>query len=158
MVKRYVFQSPDNLNISIVAIQEGFAQPAGPGMLNMPQQDYFNPEKYINKTCGMFGEFAHPVKELGESISFWQKIGFSVLSKFSSPYPWAIVSDGLHVAGLHETNNFAYSALTFFAADMQNKIDLLKGKGLDNFTEQGSSNVVLLTPEKQHINLFKLGM
>ena len=30
MVKRYVFQSPDGINISLVTIMEGFYQPQGP--------------------------------------------------------------------------------------------------------------------------------
>src|SRR5215216_6218310 len=64
MIKRYIMQSPDGMNISLVEIPLGFQQPAGPTMLGMQQQDYFNPEKYVNKICGMFGELAHPVKDL----------------------------------------------------------------------------------------------
>ncbi len=48
-LKRYLLQSPDGLNVSLVSIVDGFKQPPGPGMLQMPQQDYFNPEKYVNK-------------------------------------------------------------------------------------------------------------
>src|SRR4030095_13306127 len=58
MIRRYVLQSPDGANISLVNIQDGFAQPKGPTMLTMAQADYPNPEKYINQTAGMFGEFA----------------------------------------------------------------------------------------------------
>src|SRR5215831_7834387 len=76
MVKRWLFKSPDGLNISLVEFMEGFQQPGGPTMLTMPQQDYFNPEKYVNKICGMFGEFCHPVADLDISIAFWEKIGF----------------------------------------------------------------------------------
>lgn len=157
MVKRYVFQSPDGLNISLVNV-EGFVQPPGPTMLTMSPQDYFNPGKYVNKTCGLYGEFAHPVKDLDQSISFWEKLGFATLSKFTAPYPWAILSDGLAVVGVHQTNNFSDPAITFFASDMKEKIEQLKLAGLDNFTEQGTSNIVLTTPEQQKINLFKLGM
>src|SRR6185369_5822241 len=84
-VKRYLIQSPDGLNISLVSIVDGFAQPPGPTMLTMAQSDYFNPEKYTNKVCGMYGEFAHPVKDLDQSFAFWEKLGFKPLSKFSSP-------------------------------------------------------------------------
>jgi len=159
MVKRFVMQSPDGLNISLVHLPEGgFQQPSGPTMLKMPQQDYFNPEKYVNKTCGMFGELAHPVKNLQASIEFWEKLGFVPLSKFSSPYPWAILSDGLAVVGLHQTDHFSFPAITFFAADMKDKIARLKEDGLENFVESGPANIVVETPEKQHINLFRLGM
>jgi catechol 2,3-dioxygenase-like lactoylglutathione lyase family enzyme len=157
-VKRYLFQSPDTFNISLVTYVDGFAQPPGPTMLTMPPQDYSNPEKYVNKSCGLFGELAQPVKDLEGSIQFWQKLGFAVLSKYSSPYPWAIISDGLAVVGLHQTEQFDYPAITFFASDMKDKIEKLKGTGLTGFSEKGPGNIVLTTPEKQHINLFKLGM
>ena len=159
MVKRFLFQSPDGLNISLVAIAEGFRRPGGTTMLTMNQADYFKPETYTNKTAGMFGELAHPVTNLDESIAFWEKLGFQVLSKFASPYPWAIISDGLSVVGLHQSKHFSYPAITFFASDMKDKIEALKSQGLENFKEMsGPSNIVLTTPEQQHVFLFKMGM
>ncbi len=158
MVKRYVFKSPDDLTISLVNIIEGFTQPAGPTMLKMSPQDYFNPEKYVNKTCGMFGEFAHPVADLEKSLAYWQLLGFSSISKFTSPYPWAIISDGLSVVGLHQTTNFNYPAITFFAADSKQKIAALREGGLTGMAEGSETSCVLSTPEGQYINLFKLGM
>jgi catechol 2,3-dioxygenase-like lactoylglutathione lyase family enzyme len=157
-VKRYLFQTPDSLNISLVEIPDGFAKPSGKTMLTMDQSDYFKPETYTNKTAGMFGELAHPVADLDKSIEFWQMIGFRPLSKFSSPYPWAILSDGLSIVGLHQTSQYTYPAITFFASDMSKKIENLKKEGLENYKEQGPSNVVVTTPEQQHIFLFKLGM
>ena len=128
-------------------------------MLTMSPQDYTNPDKYVNKVCGMFGEFAQPVKDLEASILFWEKLGFKALSKFSSPYPWAIISDGLAVVGLHQTSNFKDPTITFFAKDMKEKIENLKTAGLPGLeAATGLSNVTLTTPEGQRINLFKLGM
>jgi predicted lactoylglutathione lyase len=159
MVKRYLFETPDNHNIAIVSnVENLFKQPPGPTMLHMPQEDYFNPEKYVNKVCGLYGEFAHPVTNLDESISFWEKLGFKALSKYTSPYPWAIISDGLAIVGLHQTNDFSSPAITFFAADMKDKIEKLKQQGLTDFSEKNEANIVLTTPEQQKINLFKLGM
>jgi RimJ/RimL family protein N-acetyltransferase len=157
-LKRYLIQSPDGLNISLVGMIDGFYQPAGPGMLHMQPKDYFKPEKYVNKTCGMFGELAHPVGDLEQSLEFWKLLGFSAVSKFTTPYPWAIVSDGLGIVGLHQTTKFAYPAITYFAADMKEKTDKLKAAGLAEYTERGPSDIVLTTPEQQHINLFSLGM
>ena len=158
MLKRGLFQSPDGLNISLVMIVDGFKQPSGPTMLTMKQEDYFKPDTYTNKVCGMFGELAHPVKNLDDSIAFWQKLGFVVLSKFESPYPWAIISDGLSIVGLHQTREFSFPAITFFASDMKERINKLKEDGLDDFKERGGAgNVVLTTPEQQHIFLFSLG-
>ena len=159
MVRKYVFKTPDGLNISLVNIMEGFIQPPGPTLLTMAQTDYFNPEKYVNKVCGLFGELAVPVSDLDRSLEYWKKLGFTELSKRTSPYPWAIISDGLSVIGLHQSSNFSTASITFFAADMKEKIERLKIAGLDNYTEAGSSaNIVLTTPEQQKVNLFKLGI
>jgi catechol 2,3-dioxygenase-like lactoylglutathione lyase family enzyme len=157
-VKRYLFQSPDGLNISLVHIPDGFSKPSGKTMLTMDQSDYFKPESYTNKTVGIFGELAHPVANIDASILFWESIGFKILSKFASPYPWAILSDGLSIIGLHQTSQYTYPAITFFASDMKEKIEKLKQQGIDNYKEQGASNIVLTTPEQQHIFLFKMGM
>jgi len=73
MLKRYLLLSPDGLNISLVGMIDGFSQPPGPGMLELDPEDFFKPEKYANKSCGLFGEFAHPVTDLEKSIEFWQK-------------------------------------------------------------------------------------
>ena len=159
IVKRYIFQTPDKQNISLVAnMEDVFKQPPGPTMLRMEQADYTNPEKYINKICGMFGEFAHPVTSLERSLDFWQKLGFIELSKFTSPYPWAIISDGLNTVGLHQTDKFPSPAITYFASDMQEKIQRLKNTGIEISQDMGPANIVLRTPEGQQINLFKLGM
>jgi len=157
MIKRYMFISPDGLNISLVSMVDGFTRPPGPGMLQMEQKDYFKPEKYVNKKCGLFGELAHPVADLDKSLEFWQLLGFTAVSKFSSPYPWAIISDGLSIVGLHQSTHFTFPAITYFAADMEDKIIALKKEGLKDYTEKGPSEIVLTTPEQQHIFLFKLG-
>lgn len=158
IIKRYLISSPDGLIISLVTLPPGFTQPPGPTMLTMQQQDYFNPEKYANKTCGMFGELAHPVKNLELSIEFWQQLGFKAVSKFTSPYPWAILTDGLAIVGLHQSTHFNFPAITYFAADMSQKIDKLKDTGVIEFVAQGNGNMTVITPEKQHFFLFKLGM
>lgn len=158
IVKKYLLQSPDGVNVSLVHIIDGYTQPKGPTMLTMAQQDYTNPDKYVNKSCGMFGEFAIPVKDLDNSISFWGKLGFTTLSKMSSSYPWAILSDGLAIIGLHQTKDFEGPTITYFASDMKQKIENLKHKEIDVFKELNPSNIVLTTPEKQKVNLFGLGM
>jgi len=157
MVKRYLFTSPDGCNISLVGMIDGFTKPAGKGMLHMPQEDYFRPEKYPNKAIGLFGEFAQPVKDIDASMAFWKLLGFDSVSEFTSPYRWAIMTDGLAVVGLHESAHFNAPAITYFAADMQLRINRLKANGLQNYKEQGGGNVALTTPEEQQIFLFQLG-
>ncbi len=158
MIQRFLLSTDEGHNITLVTYVEGFVQPTGATMLTMQPQDFSNPEKYTNKTCGMFGEFAFPVINLEKSIAFWEKLGYKSLSKKSSPYPWAILTDGLGIVGLHQTNHFSVPTITFFASDMKDKIENLKRKGLNNFSETGNNNIVLTTPEHQKINLFSIGM
>ena len=157
MVKRYLFQSPDGLNISLVGMIPGFTKPVGPSMLQMEHQDYYKPNKYVNKTCGMFGELAHPVIDLDKSIAFWEMLGLNCISKFDAPYPWAIVTDGLSIVGLHHTSNFNYPAITYFAVDMKAKINNLLKQGTFDNQQQNEGNIILTTPEQQHFFLYTLG-
>ncbi len=156
-LKRYIFQSPDGLTVSLVGITEGFQQPPGPDMLHMRPEDYNKPEKYTNKACGMYGELAHPVADLPTSIAFWNKLGFNAVSTYTSPYPWAILTDGLAVVGLHQTTHFTKPAITYFAADMALKIAQLKKNGLTGFSNESPGNATLTTPEQQTIFLYQLG-
>lgn len=156
-LKRYLFQSPDGFTISLVGITEGFRQPPGPDMLHMQPEDYYKPEKYTNKTCGMYGELAQPVADLNASIAFWDKLGFKPTATFANPYPWAILTDGLAVVGLHQTDHFTQPAITFYAADMAKKIALLKASGFAGIKDEGAGSAMLTTPEQQIILLHPLG-
>ncbi|MEO8109680.1 MAG: VOC family protein [Ginsengibacter sp.] len=158
MIKRCLMKSPDGMNVSLVNFVEGFMQPTGKTMLTMAPQDFANPDKYANNVCGLFGEFAHPVADIDKAMLFWEKLGFKILSRMTMPYEWAIISDGLSIVGLHQTTNFSSPTITFFAADMKEKIDKIKSQGLTEFIDKGSANITITTPEKQKINLFKLGM
>ena len=91
--------------------------------------------------------FCNPVTDIDNSMKFWKKLGFKLHSKMALPYPWAIISDGLNIVGLHNTTSFSNPTITFFAVDMKDKIEKLKKDGLDNFTEKkGQSNIVVTTP------------
>lgn len=159
MIQRFRSTSPDGVNLTLVTFVDTFVKPTGPTMLTMDQADYMNPEKYGNKTIGMFGEFAHTVKDLEATIEYWDKLGFKVLTKYASPYPWAILSDGTSVIGAHQSNHFSGIGITYFAADMKDKIVALKEKGISNYKElMGPNNIIVPTPEGQQIFLFSMGM
>lgn len=153
----YSAQSPDGMPVSIINHVEGVQPPTGNTMLTLPQEDYLKPELYANKVCGLYGEFCHPVKQLDTSIAFWEKLGFVILTKFESPYPWAIISDGSSVIGLHQTDHFSDPAITYFGSDMTSRIEALKKAGITSHIEMGPTNAVLKTPEEQYINLFDFG-
>src|SRR5688572_556732 len=133
MIQRFRSTSPDGVNLTLVTYVESFTKPQGPTMLQMNPADYMNPEKYGNKIIGMFGEYAHTVKDLELTIAYWDKLGFKVLTKHATPYPWAILSDGASVIGCHQSNHFAGVGITYFASDMKDKIAALKVKGLSGY-------------------------
>ena len=128
-------------------------------MLNMNPIALQSEDTYPNKECGAFGEFCHPVTDLNNSIEYWKKLGFEVKSQMSQPYPWAILSDGLMVVGLHQTKNFSYPAVTYFGLSTEKRVQELKGKGVTGITEfMGKNNVSLKTWEGLQFFLFSTGM
>ena len=159
LIKRYFFKSPDGLNIMLASNVGLFKQPTGITMLNMNPIALQSEDQYPNKECGAFGEFCHPVADLNKSIEYWKKLGFEVKSQMAQPYPWAILSDGLMLIGLHQTKDFSYPAVTYFGLNTENRVKELKGNGVTGFTEMmGKKNVTLKTWEGLHFFLFSMGM
>jgi len=159
MLQRFKTVSPDGVNLTLVTYTNSLIKPSLPTMLNIAPSDYMNPDKYGNKTIGMFAEYAHIVKDLEVSIAYWDKLGFKVLTKQGEPYPWAILSDGTSVIGCHQSMHFSGVGITYFAADIKEKITSLKENGLTDYREMmGPDNIVVPTPEGQQLFLFKMGM
>jgi predicted lactoylglutathione lyase len=156
-IKRYYFKSPDGLNIMLASNLGAFTQPSGPTMLTMKPADFASADKYPNKQCGVFGEFAQPVANLEKSIAFWKKLGFKTSATMKEPYPHAILTDGLMLIGLHQTKHFTEPTITYFGLNTSKRIDELKAKGLQNFSEvMGKENVVLKTWEGQKFFIFSM--
>ena len=158
-IKRYYFKSPDGFNIMLASNVGTFVQPGGRTLLDIKPEDFQSADKYPNKQCGAFGEFCHPVIDLDKSIEYWKKLGFEVKTKMTAPYPWAILSDGLMLIGLHQTKEFTYPAVTYFGINTDKRVQQLKEKGVTGFTEMmGKNNVILTTWEGLHFFLFSMGM
>jgi catechol 2,3-dioxygenase-like lactoylglutathione lyase family enzyme len=158
-LKRYYIKSPDGFTIILANNLGGFKQPTGTTLLTMKPTDYNTADKYPNKLCGAFGEFAHPVADLKTSLAFWEKLGFKNTGTMNEPYPHAILSDGLMIIGLHQTTHFTYPAITYFGMNTEERIKQLKEKGLKNFDESlGKKNVILDTFEGQHFFIFSMEM
>lgn len=115
------------------------------------------PENFPNSQCGIFGELALNINQLDTEIAFWEKIGFSVGEKNTMPYPWAIVSDGLFIIGLHETDEFDQPALTYFDLNMDEKIKRLQETGVEFASIDNDNSGTINTPEGQRFFLFPLG-
>ncbi|MEO7266064.1 MAG: hypothetical protein ABIW38_14200 [Ferruginibacter sp.] len=159
VMQRYYITTPEGFTITLVNNAGSFIQPTGTTLLNMKQADFNNDTKYPNKQLGVFGEYALPVNDLSASIEFWKKLGFTLKANMHAPYPHAILTDGLMIIGLHQTDHFSYPAVTYFGMNTAKRIQLLKDSGLQNFTDvMGKNNVSFQTWEGQHFFIFSLGM
>ena len=157
-----IFKSPDNLGVNLVQFNATkMFKPKGTTLRDIPKNEIKNPDKYPNPKCGVFGEFAHPVRVLIKSVDFWTQMGYKALSINEKPYPWAIVSDGLNTLGLHQSKDFTFPAITYFAPDMEARIARLKEAGVKNIIsfQPGATTIkngIIKTPEGQHIFLFSV--
>ncbi len=125
-----------------------------PGSVAMPEGTSLNRTPISH--LGKFGEFALPVANRDAAIAFWQKLGFEPLLVADEPYPWAIFSDGLIVIGLHQTGDFDQPHITYFTADMAERIAKLEADGLAVrfLSEQDKSNAAFTAPGDQCFFLF----
>ena len=83
-------------------------------------------EHYPNNLCGLYGEISFAVRDLKPIIISLNKLGFKTVVDTVGHYPWAILTDGLTIIGLHQTNNFSKPTITYFAVDMLERIQKLK--------------------------------
>jgi hypothetical protein len=123
--------------------------------------DLLNPSAAQNNgkhfsRCGMFGEFAIPVKNRAAAVAFWQKLGFRAMHESDSPYPWRIYSDDLTVLGFHQTSEFKSGAITFFSKNSAERIAALKKDGMQFLVDIDQNNSILKSPDGQMIYVFGL--
>ena len=154
-----MLSGPDSISIIISSNPKGYKQPASINLVNMKANLYNQEAAYPNPSLGVFGELAIPVKDANSSLSFWNKIGFKVMSKMKMPYPYNILADDLMPIGLHQSNHFNKPTITYFGINTGSRVELLKKKGLSGFVpKNGMNNFVYNTWEGQQIFIFNLGM
>ena len=108
---------------------------------------------------GNFGEFSIHTSNLNESLQWYRKLGFAGRT-FDKPYPWAILTDGHMVIGLHQSNEFTRTTLTYFSKDSVERIEKLKTLGFTFTNEQKNAagkvaNAMLTAPDGQTIFVFE---
>ncbi len=143
------FTDPNRLRVQLSA------QPSG---VSMPQGDPFR-RSPISR-CGTFGEFAIPCVDAKAAVAFWQRLGFKQLHLTDEPYPWAIMSDGLIILGLHQTTSFTTPTITYFAGNMADRIEQLQRDGiamtpLEPPIDGRAVNAVFGSPDGQKFFLFE---
>jgi len=139
------FKSPEGMRISLnsrkskIEIPDRHSAQAGP--------------------LGIFGELTLPTRQLADSMVFWLKFDFKPLHMAQIPYPYAVMSDGLMMLGLHQRPQQTIT-LTYFAPDMPERIAALKGRGLrvdalSTDSDGSVTNGMLTSPDGQVIFLLQ---
>jgi predicted enzyme related to lactoylglutathione lyase len=108
---------------------------------------------------GTFGEFSIHTNNLNESLDWYRKLGFQAKT-FDKPYPWAILTDGNMTIGLHQSNEFTRTTLTYFSKDSAQRIEKLKAMGFTLTNEQKNAagkvaNAMLSAPDGQTFFVFE---
>ncbi len=88
------------------------------------------PENKENPICGTNTEFSIGVVSLKSEVQWWESLGFTQVKGGMVPYPFAEMSDGRIRIGLHEDKDIPTLAITYYAKDMEQRIDRLKKTGI----------------------------
>lgn len=110
--------------------------------------------------CGRLGEFSFISNDLHSSISFWQKLEFVNIITQQSPYRLSILTNKKLKIGIHNTDMWQGSNLTYLASNMADRIAQVKDAGLPlAFELTGidgrATNAGLKSPDGQGFFLFE---
>ena len=128
--------------------------------LTLEQEAFKDKKRLPNSVLGAFGELACQCHNISEHSKFYTALGFEIKHEAKKPYHWMILSDGLNIIGLHDTNDFTHNNITYFAPDVKETVEHLEDIGIHQITEftgtgGDENNVVIKTPENQNIFFFK---
>ncbi len=124
--------------------------------INLVKSSYdqkLKPPRKISEKLGRFGEFAIPVESYDKLRPTLLKLGFTPTLEEKEPYPWGIFGDGLVYLGVHQTKDFDSITLTYFAKDMNQRIEGFKEKGFEP-KELSPGNISLTAPDGQRFYFF----
>lgn len=139
------FKSPEGIRITLDARKS---------KIDVPDR-----HKAQSGPLGMFGELTLPTRQLADSMVFWLKFAFKPLHMAQIPYPYAVMSDGLTMLGLHQSPQQQIT-LTYFAPDMPDRLAALKRRGiridaLGTDASGAPTNGMLISPDGQVIFLLQ---
>lgn len=158
--REWWFTTLDGFEVQLIqGVVESTYQPEGKDVFSFPEEDFIFPDRYPNPVCGIYGELFHRVKDLKTSIQYWEKLGFETKQYHRGPHPYAVMTDGMNIMGLHHNTDLYLPGLTYFAPDMGNRIEKIKTGGFNRMrdvsgTGGGADNVAARTPDGHVIYLF----
>jgi hypothetical protein len=108
---------------------------------------------------GTFGEVSVHTNNRDESIAWYEKLGFKA-AKSEKPWPLALLTDGNTIVGLHQTNTFTRTTITYYSKDSVQRIAKLKSMGFTFTNEQNNAagqvaNAQLTAPDGQTFFVFE---
>ncbi len=80
---------------------------------------------------GKFVEISVGVIDVGQTLPFFERLGFEKLDQNWEPWPWAILSDGTITLNLSQQSGPSYPVLNYFSSDMKQRVEELKSAGID---------------------------
>ncbi|HUV12440.1 MAG TPA: hypothetical protein VMY18_02290 [Acidobacteriota bacterium] len=80
---------------------------------------------------GKFLEISVGVIDIGQSLPFFERLGFEKLDQNWEPWPWAILTDGTITLNLSQQSGPSNPVLNYFSSDMKQRVEELKSAGLD---------------------------
>ena len=89
----------------------------------------YQPQLHPNKILGLFGEVATWVNNLHDSLQLFGALGFKNTELHRGPYPWGIVTDGIHTIGLHQTEEVFTPGIVYYSPLMPDAVNDLSKQG-----------------------------
>ncbi len=158
--EKLLIQSPDGFQLQVEYSKNSIPSLGNPQTTySITPEQFKNGKNLPNPHCGVFGEVCHQVKDLETSLAFWKRLGFEPDNVDQEPYPWSIVLDGTSIIGLHQTDEFTYPAITYFAPDMEKRLEKIRYTDIRDafkFVMDGESNAELTSPGGHKVFLFNL--
>ena len=111
----------------------GFFDPSGQAVRLQEAPTHFAADRDHGETsmCGDFAEYSLPAGEFEPLRAFWEPLGFVAMGENETPYMrMSMTSDHIDLA-VHRPRTLDAPMLVFAAADMGERIDRLRGMGLE---------------------------
>ncbi len=112
-----------------------------------------------NRICGKLAELSIGTGYIKTEQSFWERLDFTIQKSGMIPYAFTNMWDGKFIIGLHEEREIPTVAFSYFAADMKDRIELLRKSGITFYDELKddagvTEHAYLLSPDGQLVMLF----
>lgn len=113
-----------------------------------------------NIMCGKLTELSINVQQYQRELDWWTELGFGITRQGTEPYTFGYVSDGALTLSFHVNKEIPSLALTYFAKDMEQRIDRIKKSGIPTIDEIPTAdnriaNAIFRSDDGQLIMLFE---